>query len=207
MIAFLFRLWLACSNSTGIECNDTDACPNPTDICTSDFTCQQFKCATSAQCPMDSHCDNGDCIKGCVEDTDCKTGYKCTTETGSCDKVGCTDTTVDCGYKEFCNLGTGECYTAGGNYCKFCDDDSECGDGNICFAHACGVDCSGGRECPHGFDCSPFSDSAGNIVTYQCITYCDLFTEYDPGSFMTASGKRQLPPETCAPATPVWMSP
>jgi hypothetical protein len=207
MIAFVFGLWLACTNSAAPECNDALPCVNPTDICAADFTCKQFKCATSAQCPMDSHCDQGDCIKGCVEDGDCKTGYQCNTETASCDKIGCTDTNIDCGFKEFCNIGTGECYTAGGNYCKFCDEDYECGDGNYCYAHYCGVDCSGGKECPHGFECDGLTDSGGNIVAYQCITYCDLFANYDAGSFMKTGGTGGNPEACVEPKTPARMGP
>jgi hypothetical protein len=208
MIRFLLIFLVACSGGPVHECDDNLPCTNPRDICSADFQCVEFKCATSAQCPMEAHCDDGQCIKGCVEDGDCKTGYQCNIETDTCEKVGCTDSNIDCGFKEFCNIGTGECYTAGGEYCKFCDEDTECGSG-ICYAHYCAVDCSGGRECPHGFDCAEFTDTSGNPVAFGCITYCELFDDYDPGSFLTSKIPRKLPPgaDACVASTPQRMAP
>jgi len=148
--------------------------------------CVEERCANSSQCPMESYCYQGDCLPGCTEEDDCYPGSTCDVENQTCIAEQCTDTQVDCGFKQFCNTATGECYDAGGQYCKFCNEDAECGDGNVCYAHYCGVDCSGGQECPEGFECIPFQDTSGNIVTYQCFTYCWLYEDYDPGSFATA---------------------
>ena len=125
--------------------------------------------------------------RGCTTDQDCYPGDRCDGETEQCVAQPCVDTQVDCGYREFCNTVSGECYDAGNLYCKPCDRDNEeldCGKDNLCFAGYCGVDCSEGKECPGGFDCYPFNDDSGNIVTWQCITYCWLYEDYDPGAFV-----------------------
>lgn len=151
--------------------------------------CESGRCSTSAQCPMEHTCKNRNCEKGCSTDNDCYPGSMCDMESGQCASAPCLDTQVDCGYREFCNTVTGECYDAGNLYCKPCDRDNEeldCGSDNICFAGHCGVDCSEGKECPGGFDCYPFNDESGNIVTWQCITYCWLYEDYKPGAFAKA---------------------
>lgn len=165
-----------------VECDEETRCPYIGEVCV-EGQCQEFRCATSTQCPMESYCSGGDCLPGCVEDGDCYTGYVCDPELNVCEKDACADTQVDCGYREFCNTATGDCYDAGSQYCRFCDEDSECGEDNICYAHYCGVDCSDGQECPGGFECAGFTDEHGNIVTYQCFTYCWLYEDYAPGSF------------------------
>jgi len=114
----------------------------------------------------------------------------CNLDTRECEEAACTNTQTDCAFKEFCNTATGQCYDAGGMYCHFCDEDAECGSGNVCYAHYCGVDCSSGQECPSGFECSPFVDEFGNVVTYQCWTICSMFEEFESGQ--TAGGLRPL---------------
>lgn len=89
----------------------------------------------------------------------------------------CTDSRLDCGYKEFCSP-AGECYEAGGRYCQDCEDDADCGPGNYCLGGYCGVACEDDTDCPGGFDCYPITDSlTGNIVGHQCWTACWLFEE------------------------------
>jgi hypothetical protein len=174
---------LSCTGAE-FECDEQTPC-GFAETCV-EGVCETDGCATSAQCPMENYCVEGECTAGCSEDTDCYPGSSCDASLRSCVEDECVETAVDCGYREFCNAGTGDCYDAGDLYCRPCDEDYECGDGNYCLAGYCGVDCAGGRECPAGFECYPFSDQFGNIVTYQCFTYCWLFEDYDPGSFATA---------------------
>ncbi len=174
----------SCGSTTAFECDESTPCGFG-EIC-QQGQCVEFRCATSAQCPIESYCLEGECLPGCAEDGDCRTGYACATETKTCEEIACTDTSVDCGYREFCNVATGDCYDAGDQYCKFCNEDAECGEGNLCLAHYCGVDCSSGQECPAGFECYPWADDSGNIVSFQCFTYCWLYEDYEPGSFATA---------------------
>ena len=152
--------------------------------------CEEVSCATSEQCPMEHYCDaTRSCVEGCKENSDCLAGSECDKEADVCVPSECQNTSTDCGYKEYCNSATGDCYEAGGDFCKPCEpQDDECGSGNICWAGYCGVNCEGGRECPSGFECAPFVDDVGNIVTYQCITYCWLFEGYAPGTFVSAPG-------------------
>ena len=178
-----FAVFSAC-NGEPAECDAENACEFG-EICVGG-ACVSGRCSTSANCPIEYTCKNRNCEPGCATDNDCYPGDRCDLEAGTCTQAPCLDTQVDCGYREFCNTATGECYDAGNLYCKPCDRDNEeldCGEDNICFAGYCGVDCSEGKECPGGFDCYPFSDDSGNIVTWQCITYCWLYEDFDPGAF------------------------
>jgi hypothetical protein len=168
---------------TDFECSESVPCPLG-ETCLNG-TCQVEDCTSNLDCPMEYTCDGSACVRGCASDADCYPGDICNLEFAECEPLGCTDTHLDCGYKEFCNTLTGECYAAGGVYCKPCDprnviDDCNAGDDdgtNQCWNNYCTVDCSNGRECPSGFQCYPFSDNAGNIVTYQCLTYCWLYED------------------------------
>lgn len=164
------------------ECDLNRPCEGFGETCI-EGACVAGVCATSAQCAMESHCDDRQCKAGCAEPNDCYPGDTCDLALGECVSAACTNTGVDCGYREFCDQGSGDCYDAGENYCSFCNNDAECGGGNLCLSHYCGVDCSGGRECPSGFDCYAFGDNFGNVTAYQCFTYCWLYEGYEPGSF------------------------
>jgi len=167
------------------ECDEETPCEFGS-TCVFGF-CEEVACATSQQCPIENYCDpvSRQCVEGCEEHTDCLAGSVCDTDEGVCVEAECENTSTDCGYKEYCNSSTGDCYAAGGDFCKPCEpQDDECGSGNICWAGYCGVNCEGGRECPSGFECAPFTDDVGNIVTYQCITYCWLYEGYTPGAFV-----------------------
>jgi hypothetical protein len=175
---------VACHGTPPFECTQDTPCPNIGDVCV-DGTCQEFRCANSTQCPMESHCDAGNCLPGCTEEEDCYPGYTCDLEQNKCVQDACTSTTTDCGFKQFCNVATGECYDAGGQYCKWCESETQeqdCGAHNFCLNHYCGVDCSHGEQCPAGFQCLPIGDNYGSIVGYQCFTYCWLFTDYSSGA-------------------------
>lgn len=143
--------------------------------------CVAQYCATSAQCAMEAHCDRGACVEGCARDEDCYTGDACEVETGSCVPAACEVTALDCGYREFCDQGTGDCYDAGDLYCRPCSDDGACGQGNICWNRHCGVDCSDGRECPSGFVCTDFLSDDEVVVAHQCIAPCDLLEDLQAG--------------------------
>lgn len=163
------------------ECSADLPCASISETCQAG-TCVVKRCANSGQCPMESYCSQGECLPGCVDPSDCYPGATCDIDTKTCADVACEDTQIDCGYRQFCNKATGDCYDAGDQYCKFCDyQPGECGGTNLCYAHYCGVDCSQGQPCPSGFECTPFTDDAGNITTYQCFTYCWLYEDYQPG--------------------------
>ena len=199
--ALIFAFGASCGPTAEIECTETEPCPNITEQCVSG-QCIDVGCSTSSQCPIESYCDGGSCYRGCREDFDCYPGSHCDIEAdpaGTCVENACTDTRVDCGFREFCNLATGDCYDAGEQYCKKCDDDSDCGDGNLCLNQSCGVDCSGGNECPAGFECYPFGDGSGEIVAYQCFTYCWLFDDYDPNGLDKKAKVKPLPPQVTGP--------
>jgi hypothetical protein len=176
--------------------------------------CVEASCNTSIQCPMEHYCGNGrTCEPGCEDNDDCYPGDRCDIDLGSCVSEGCNETAVDCGFREFCNVANGECYDAGNQYCQPCSDDDECGDGNFCWAGYCGVDCTY-NECPGGFQCYPVDSygnitalELGNVFTYQCLTYCWLYEDYDPGSFLVGEDGAREPwptlPTSPAPAAVV----
>lgn len=167
----IFLLWLACSSP--FECDAERPCGFG-EIC-AEGACEAGGCATSTQCPMAHHCVDGTCASGCAAPSDCYPGDTC--NGGVCELARCEDTQLDCDYREFCDELTGECYDAGEQYCRPCDRDADCGDGNECWNHHCGVDCSS-AACPAGFTCYDFVDDFGNVVAQQCLTYCWLYEDF-----------------------------
>lgn len=183
------RFFLLCMglvlSLVGTGCQDPPECDKSTpcefgEVC-KQGVCEPIGCATSAQCTMESFCADGVCTPGCAEDGDCYPGDFCNVEAGQCESAGCTDTRLDCGYKEFCNDFSGDCYDAGGYFCKECNDELDCGgNGNRCTGYGfCGVSCESNDDCPSGFNCFPFVDFNGNVVDYQCFTYCWLYEDYE----------------------------
>ena len=176
----LVAVWMMVGCTTEPDCSEEIACGFGS-VCV-EGVCEERLCATSAQCSMEAYCDNGVCLDGCSDDTDCFPGDGCDLETNTCEPVGCTDTHADCGFKEFCNSATGDCYDAGGTYCADCNDDNDCaGEDNYCTGYGyCGVSCTSEDDCPSGFMCAGFYDANGNVQYYQCFTYCWLYEDYDP---------------------------
>ncbi len=161
------------------ECSQSEPCPFGATC--QEGQCVSAHCANSTQCGMEQHCDVGTCVPGCSQDTDCYPGDACDTVTSQCVNDGCTDAHRDCAFKEFCNGASGECYEAAGYYCRGCDDDDDCGgesSGNHCYGGDCLVECTRDADCPAGFYCYGFVDSAGNIQYYQCFTVCEMYEDY-----------------------------
>lgn len=158
----------------GNECAEERPC-GWGETCQNGF-CRSGRCATSAQCPIESYCEGDTCVPGCRADTDCGPGTRCDLAESACVETACQDTQVDCAFGEYCDTTTGSCYDAGEQFCRPCETDATCGEGNVCYANYCGVDCND-RECPAGFDCLPLYDTFGNVRTFQCITYCWMFLD------------------------------
>lgn len=180
----------ACDGGTEFTCSEEIPCEGFGETCVAG-QCEVLGCSSNIDCPMENVCGaGGTCQRGCDNDNDCYPGNICDPEANECVTGGCSDTQIDCGYKEFCNRSTGECYEAGGVYCRPCDprnvvDDCNGGDAggtNECWNNYCTVDCSNGGECPSGFQCYPFTDRAGNPISYQCLTYCWLYEDRAAGS-------------------------
>lgn len=163
--------------------------------CSEDQPCEGFatcvegecilkKCSVNQDCGMEAHCADGECAEGCQVDTDCYPGDACGAE-GNCVTARCRETSVDCGFGEFCDVSTGDCYQGSGVYCSTCQDDADCGgNGNLCLnfganGRFCGTECQYETDCPSGFTCLGIRDEFGNIFTNQCATYCWLYTD-DP---------------------------
>lgn len=177
----VLAMWLLACGGEEAECASDDACGFG-EVCLSG-KCQGRSCATSAQCGMESFCSGGECKSGCENDNDCYPGDTCDSVTATCLAGACTDSRVDCSFGQFCNGVTGECYDAGGYYCKPCTEDSQCGSGNYCLnlgyaeSNFCGVTCTTEADCPNGYTCAGVGDNSGNIIAYQCLTYCWLYED------------------------------
>ncbi|MEQ1568932.1 MAG: hypothetical protein ABMA64_25060 [Myxococcota bacterium] len=159
----MIALWLA--GCRGDPCGDS---------CGFDEECQAGvcvvrNCTTSDQCPLGFHCDPlGDCLEGCEVSADCPTVDRCDSD-GACVPRDCERTSTDCEYREFCE--DGACVDAGEPFCKACTTNEECGEGNLCWADEwCGVDCSGGQECPAGFQCNPIDEDDQSWLV--CVAAC-----------------------------------
>ena len=182
-MTLVLALLLVGCDKTVAECSEEIACGFG-ETCV-EGTCRGQSCATSAQCEMEQFCDgDGECRTGCEDDQDCYPGDVCSVTDKVCVTESCSDTRQDCAFEQFCDLYTGECYDAGGYYCAVCQDDGDCGgNGNICLGFGgtandyCGVTCTTENDCPNGYTCAGVSDVSGNIVAYQCITYCWLYEE------------------------------
>lgn len=181
----ILMLMMACGGPE-VECSEEIACEFGS-VCL-EGVCKPVPCATSEQCGMEQYCAEQSCQDGCLEDSDCYPGDVCNTDVRECVPGSCRDTQLDCGFGEFCNTASGECYEASGYYCKPCNDDSECGgDGaNMCLNWGandyCGVECGDDTDCPSGYGCLPVGDINGNIISYQCATYCWLYGDEDSES-------------------------
>lgn len=199
----LLLLWmLGCQEEP--ECSEEQPCPFGS-VC-NEGVCMQIPCSTSDQCGPEEYCLDRVCVSGCAEESDCLPGDTCDTTTNTCEPRGCRSTQLDCNYKEFCNEANGECYEAGGYYCRSCADDDDCGgNDNLCLnfgtsGQYCGVTCSSDEDCPAGFDCSPIGDINGNIVSYQCLTYCWLYDEDADGLDQVLDPSALTPTPVCESA-------
>jgi Cys-rich repeat protein len=199
-------LLVACTGPE-VECSDELPCGFG-EVCDEGF-CKQVPCATSAQCGMEEFCQDRNCVAGCAEDTDCYPGSSCDVQAHECVPAECRDTRRDCGFQQFCNEANGQCYDAGGDYCRHCSSDDDCAEGNYCLNFGggksyCGVECTTDHDCPAGFDCIPLGDFNGNITTYQCLTYCWLYEDAGDGPAQrVAPGAPRVDPLDVAPVCAV----
>ncbi len=166
------------------ECTETISCAFG-ETCQAGV-CVTQSCATSAQCEMESYCDNGNCVDGCQSDKDCYPGDVCDPDSNTCASGFCTDTHIDCDFKEFCNSVTGDCTEASGIYCRECEVNNDCGgNGNVCMHWGlqrdfCGVSCEQDADCPSGFTCTDWNDTETGQIVRQCATYCWLYVDDRP---------------------------
>lgn len=180
MVLLFFAFFLGCTEEVA-ECSEDLACGFG-EVC-QDGTCLSQSCATSTQCDMESYCDQGSCVDGCLGDSDCFPGDSCNVEEETCEEAHCTDSHIDCDFKEVCNSVTGDCSEASGIYCKDCEQNNDCGgNGNVCMHWGlerdfCGVTCDTENDCPAGFTCIDWNDTETGQLVRQCATYCWLYTD------------------------------
>ncbi|MBL8616932.1 MAG: hypothetical protein JNM72_15085 [Deltaproteobacteria bacterium] len=129
------------------ECGSNEACI--------DGACAEVQCRTNDHCAIKHYCtDKGECAPGCAGDDDCFAGQTCDLATNTCERRGCRDTQLDCGYNEFCDQTTGECVPSGLDVCSSCNPEAaSCGGGGACFPSEEQGTCSASFTCPSGQGC------------------------------------------------------
>lgn len=183
MLIFTLFLVLGCRGQDAMECSESDPCGFG-EVCV-EGTCQGSSCTTSAQCSMEQFCDDGTCVAGCDNDDDCYPGDYCNGEEKDCAAAPCTDSHIDCDFKEYCGS-SGDCVEASGYFCRDCEVDSDCGgNGNVCMNWGlerdfCGVSCDTEADCPSGFTCIDWQDGNDEFLSRQCATYCWLYIPERP---------------------------
>ncbi len=163
-------------------CGGTTQCPLG-QICNASNVCVAG-CNTSGDCPQTAVNSSGVTYfapQGCIN--------------GQCVPNGCTST-LGCTFENFCQSNTcvSAC-SASSPYCKPCTTDLDCNSGfstaNHCLEDPrnaascqpgqsgcqfwCGVDCSGAKACPAGFDC-------GSIIIVTQQTSCTCGTSCSNGT-------------------------
>ncbi len=178
------------SGGAGGERRDNGECEGIA-ICNEAGRCEAVECLDSSQCNLGYTCDDaGTCIQGCGTDDDCLAGETCNAN-GTCQAYGCRSTTLDCGYGQRCDAGTGTCVVDALPHCDTCTSDYYSDSCQLtapdavcaCFGEFQGSECIGGQyclvdcdatasePCPRGYQCAQaFSDVA---QTY-CLADCDF---------------------------------
>lgn len=62
--------------------------------------------------------------------------------------------------------------------------------------------CRDGEDCPAGYDCMPVTDGNGNIFSYQCVTYCWIYDDFDAGDMPSTARVAPLASEEPQPPAP-----
>jgi len=145
------------------------------DGCTQDSDCPQGhlcgstgsrsvcvkSCASNADCTLAENCSGGACVPGCqtVEVCDvCEFCKPVTAKVNSCEPAGTS-------YCQTCFPPFGGCNgpDASGRYC--CDLVS----GGAATTNVWGTDCSGGKGCPGGFNCTDITNLQGTTIAQMCF--------------------------------------
>ena len=171
------------SCDSNLDCPDGLYCDTTTGNCL-----ELYKCTKDEQCPLREICSESyfRCVAGCRENGDCTLGQVC--QDGKCLEGICGDHTF-CLYGQICEPEEQTCVDDDrGPYCRACDSGSvtnphRCDPGsNFCLLTNndpnlepfCGVDCSKGQECPHGYSC--------NLILTAPEDACRLDEECESGT-------------------------
>ncbi len=169
----------ACNKSTGGtpegECAGPEDCGAGLQCI--DAQCIEVQCTTSADCPFEAYCDNGNytCVDGCQDDTDCLAGDSCDDTARACVSAQCDDTQLDCEVGQLCDAGTGDCVDDSRPHCGTCD--ATRGGGNQCPGGECvafaGQSCNTAADCDPGQACDTFTGSGKLCHSDFCLMSCN----------------------------------
>ncbi len=182
-IPLVLLMGFGCSSADkAVPCSKNSEC-EVGQVCLEE-ECKTVECISSAECDIGKHCTaDYTCTAGCEEDTDCLAGETC--NDGTCEAYGCRNTQLDCGYGEFCDPTTGQCYPDDSGACSVCDPSTDpnclgmtqlgpCSSSGACPANqACYI-----TEYDDSFTCSNDSQCAADENCYNLGTISDPVGPY-----------------------------
>ncbi len=142
-------------------------------------------CSFDSDCPGDAVCDadagGGACWDGCVDNSDCRSGYSCqwvqlssnicmpqAGGTGSSPMGGECTSDIDCADSGYCYSETEYGYPGG--FCgKSCGDDDGCPAGSSCILNWCMADCIYRDDCRDEYACMA---DEGTVDRGGCVFAC-----------------------------------
>lgn len=183
------RCEAACTSDE--ECTgEAICCQEGDEDCTQPGHCQvPGACGDALDCDPGQHCENGQCVDGCLEDAHCQDTSKRCNDEGDCVDEGCAQN-YQCAFGEVCD-DDGECVEAPGPHCEPCESQqgetsaSECGgEPNLCLTLQdedenekgpfCLLTCEEGEEdrCPQGYGCEKIENEDAGIDDAYCVRQC-----------------------------------
>ncbi len=174
----LLALLGACATGQDWVCSDHGDC-GVGQACV-EGACQDVECLDSSQCAYGRFCETDlsyTCVSGCQSDDDCLASQVC--QEGECYTEPCRNADMDCWIGEFCDTGSGECYTDESiTWCMNCTDHASlCGQEGICYSFGddeqwfCGWFCQQQSDCPSGFTCTQMDEIS------VCMTDCSFLVD------------------------------
>ena len=170
--------------SRNAECGEGTFCDISTGTCLPGPSDIDRPCGLASHCLYGTVCAGGSCKPGCFDHGDCPLGQVC--QDGGCVEGVCAS-------DSFCEFGE-RCVQSRcrpdrrGPYCRGCSTDNNaqvtpCDEPrNFCLVNnferggaptICGVDCSLGQPCPHGYQCNSVLTLTGDVCTFDAQCKCD----------------------------------
>ena len=143
-------------------------------------------CTSSSECRFGESCIEGECVIGCLRNSDCLGDEQCDFLTQQCEPRTCENTDLDCPTGDFCRSSQNACVEDSFDHCAICTSSDRDIDrstyfegGNLnsyCTEFHEGFFrlkvCSSQQNCPSGFGCVLDPFSAGDSDFGFCVGDC-----------------------------------